>query len=376
MKRTPLYDFHKRHGYLGAFGGFEMPLWYKGAVLEHLTVRNNVGVFDVSHMGRLHVSGPQAPVLLDRLLTNDHTALKSMEAQLSFFCNDSGGIIDDVMIFKLNEEEFLLIVNAANREKDLAWIKKNKGNLEVEVNDLTEKVPMVAVQGPKAVKTLQKIFALNLDDLRWLTGIWTDLDGGKVLISRTGYTGEDGFEIYLFDDEAGSKKHVREIWEKILEAGREFGIEPCGLAARDTLRLEAGFCLYGNELNENVTPIEADLEFAVKFDDRQFIGRERLLRQVEEGVESSRISFRMIQRGIPRSGMEIWNENKKIGFVTSGTFSPILKKGIGMGYVPPEYATTGMRVKINVRGRMLEAEVVKPPFYDEEVYGRKRKKNR
>ena len=347
-----------------------MPLWYKSVLQEHMSVREDVGVFDISHMGRLLITGSEAVILLNRISTNNCAQIELMECQHAFFCNSLGGVIDDVLICRLGENDFFMIVNAMNREKDIRWINENRGSLKVAITDLTEKVPMIAVQGPKAPQTLQKIFGSEIDEIPHLRCSWSHLDGRKVLISRTGYTGEDGFEIYIFEGQG--EEDALNLWNMILDAGKEFSIEPCGLAARDTLRLEAGYCLYGNELDEHTTPIEAGLKFGVKLDERDFIGKDVLLRQMREGVKKTRIGLRMIERGIPRKGMKILKDNEEIGIVTSGTLSPLLKVGIAMGYVPPDYSTPGTRVKISIRGRMAEAEVVKFPFYDKDKYGRKR----
>jgi len=370
LRRTHLFNFHKEHGHLGEYAGYEMPLWYKSAILEHMSVRNKVGVFDISHMGRLLIMGFEAVTLLNRILTNNCAQIDTMVCQHAFFCNALGGVIDDVLVCRLDENEFSMIVNAMNREKDLRWINENKGSLEVTIKDLTEKVPMIAVQGPKASQTLQKIFSSEINEISHLRCSWFHSDGRKILISRTGYTGEDGFELYIFEGQ--DEGEALNLWNAILDAGKEFGIESCGLAARDTLRLEAGYCLYGNELDENITPIEAGLKFGVKFDERNFIGKEALLRQMREGVKKTRVGLRMIERGIPRKGMKILKD-EEIGTVTSGTFSPLLKVGIAMGYVTPNYSSPGTRVKISIRERMAEAEVVKFPFYDKKRYGRKRK---
>jgi len=349
-----------------------MPIWYKSPLLEHMSVRNSVGIFDISHMGRLLITGAEATTLLNRLLTIDCARIEVMECQHAFFCNSSGGIIDDVLVFRLSETRFFIVVNAMNREKDLAWINKNKGSLEVTITDLTEKVPMIAIQGPNASKTLQKIFSSEINKIPHLRASWFSFDEKKILISRTGYTGEDGFEIYIFGN-CGEEEALN-LWNAILDAGKEFGIEPCGLAARDTLRLEAGFCLYGNELNENITPIEAGLTFGVKFDQRDYIGKDALLRQMKEGVKRMRVGLKMVERGIPRKGMKIIKDDEEIGFVTSGTLSPILKVGIAMGYVSPKYSSPGTRLNISIRGRPSEAEIVDFPFYDKKRYGRKREK--
>ena len=371
MRRTPLFKFHKEYGRLGEYAGFEMPLYYKAPLVEHMSVRNNVGIFDVSHMGRLLVTGHHVTDLLNRLLTNNCALMEIMKGRHAFLCNSSGGIIDDVMIFRLAEDEFFMIVNAVNREKDLVWIDNNADDLDARTRDLAEKVPMIAVQGPRASRTLQRIFGSEINRLVRLESSWLYLDESKVLVSRTGYTGEDGFEIYLFEN--GNEDAALNLWKMILDAGKEFEIKACGLAARDTLRLEAGFCLYGNELDENITPIEAGLKFGVKFDQRDFMGKDMLLRQMTEGVDKTRIGLKMNERGIPRKGMKILKDHKEIGFVTSGTLSPILNTGIAMGYVPPNYASLETKVDICIRGRLVEAEIVDFPFYDKNRYGWKRK---
>jgi aminomethyltransferase len=299
--------------------------------------------------------------------------MTAMEGRHAFFCNSLGGIIDDVMVFRLDENELFIVVNAVNREKDLIWINENRGDFEVTTKDLTTQVPMMAVQGPEAPQTLKRIFSSEINEVTRLRSYWFNFGESKVLISRTGYTGEDGFEIYLF--ECADKEVALDLWNCILEAGKEFKIEACGLAARDTLRLEAGFCLYGNELNENVTPIEAGLKFGVVSDHRDFIGKEAILKQMTDGVNKTRIGLKMVGKGISRKGMQILKDNEEIGFVTSGTLSPILNIGIAMGYVPPDYASLGKKVDINIRGRLTEAELTNIPFYDKSRYGWKRLKS-
>jgi len=338
-----------------------MPIWYESPIKEHMSVRNNVGIFDISHMGRLLITGTESTNLLDLLLTNNCVDLRKGKSRMSFFCNRSGGIIDDVMVTRPDRHEFLVTTNAANKDIDLRWIKQNRENFDVEIDDLTGRVPMIAVQGPRSAETLERLFGKAVSSLVHMHSSWFSSDRNRLLVSRTGYTGEDGFEIYLF--EQGEEYQALGFWEKVLRAGEEFGIEPCGLAARDTLRLEAGFCLYGNELNEDVTPIEARLNFGVRFDERSFIGRDALSSQVERGVGRLRVGLKALERGIPRKAMEIWKDNKEIGLTTSGTLSPILKTGIAMGYVPPEYASPRTQVSIDIRGKKVRAEVVDLPFY-------------
>lgn len=362
MRRTPLYDFHKVHGHLADYAGFEMPLWYRGAVEEHLSVRRACGLFDVSHMGRLVVAGEDAANFLDHILTNRATDLGPLVARHAFLCNPSGGVIDDIMLFRLDSERFLLIVNAVNTEKDMEWMGKHVLAFDAEIKDITGEVPMVAIQGSKAVQTLQSLSEADLSAIRRFRAAWLPLDGKVVLVSRTGYTGEDGFEIYVFQGEGGVEAVVG-LWERILRAGERFGVEPCGLAARDTLRLEAGLCLNGNELDEETNPIEAGMVFGVRLDGRGFIGEEALARRLEGGLDRVRVGFRMVGRGVPRKGMGIVVDGEWVGIVTSGTFSPLLRTGIGMGYATPEHSHPGMKVGVVVRGRRVEAEIVKLPFY-------------
>ena len=364
MKKTPLYKYHEENGHLGEFAGYTMPSWYQSPTKEHMSVRSNVGIFDISHMGRLVIAGTESANLLDFLLTNNCVDLKKGKSRMSFFCNRSGGVIDDVMVTRLDTHEFLVTTNAANKDIDLRWIKEKKDDFDVEIDDLTGRVPMIAVQGPRSAETLERLFGQAVSSLVQMQSSWFSSDGNRLLVSRTGYTGEDGFEIYLF--EQGEEYEALGFWKEVLRAGEEPGIQPCGLAARDTLRLEAGFCLYGNELNEDVTPIEARLDFGVRFDERIFIGRNALSSQVERGVDKLRVGLKALERGIPRKGMEIWKDNKEIGLTTSGTLSPILKTGIAMGYVPPEYASPGTRVSIDIRGKKVRAEVVDLPFYSRE----------
>ena len=373
MKKTPLYDFHKAKGHLTEYAGFEMPVWYSGPVEEHLAVRKACGIFDISHMGRLIIAGTDAAAFLDYILTNSCTDLESLVARQAFLCNSSGGIIDDILMFRLEKERFMLIVNAINTRKDVKWMEKNVADFDVEIEDVTSDVPMIAIQGPKALQILQTLSETNLSALRRFHAAWIPLSNRVVLASRTGYTGEDGMELYVFQGkEAGAV--VRTLWDGILEAGKGLGIEPCGLASRDSLRLEAGLCLNGSELNEETTPIEAGLKYGVSLDGRRFVGKEALSRQLEKGLDRVRVGFKMLGRGVPRKGMEIVVDGKRVGLLTSGTFSPLLRIGIGMGYIPPEYSDAGTEISVMIRRRLIGAEIVKLPFYDEGRYGWRREK--
>lgn len=374
MRKIQLYEIHKKTAKMTEFAEFEMPLWYKGIKEEHLAVRNSVGVFDVSHMGRVIVTGRDAVSFLNYVITNDVTTLTPNSALYSVMCNENGGIIDDFVLSCLEEDKFLLVPNATNREKDFNWLVKIADGFKVKIEDVSDKVAMFAVQGPNAQKTLQKICTADLSKIERFKCIAAKLAGTDVFLSRTGYTGEDGFEVYVWNAPLDKPDNAVKLWNNILEAGKPFGIEPCGLGARDTLRLEAGLCLYGNDINENITPLEARLGFVVKFQKDNFIGKNALLKQKEEGVKRRRVGLQMIEQGIPRQGFKVYNEkSENIGQVTSGTFSPLLKCGIAMAYIQTQYAQEGNVVNIEIRGKMAKAKIVPFPFYDAEKYGYKRK---
>jgi len=374
MRRTQLYEIHKKTAKMTEFAGFEMPLWYKGITEEHLAVRNNVGIFDVSHMGRVIITGKDAANFLNYVITNDVTALKPNSALYSVMCNENGGIIDDFVVSCLEEEKFLLVPNATNREKDFNWLVKKAKDFNVKIEDVSDKAAMFAVQGPNAEKTLQKICTTDLSKIERFKCTPAKLADMDVFLSRTGYTGEDGFEVYVWNAPLDKPDNAIHVWNAILEAGKPYGIEPCGLGARDTLRLEAGLCLYGNDIDENTTPLEARLGFVVKFQKDNFIGKNALLKQKEEGVKRRRVGLQMVEQGIPRQGYKIYSEKgENIGQVTSGTFSPLLKCGIAMAYIQTQQAQEGNIVNIEIRGKMAKAKIVPFPFYDAEKYGYKRK---
>jgi aminomethyltransferase len=356
------------------FAGFEMPLWYKGIIPEHLAVRNSVGIFDISHMGRIIIAGADAESFLNYVITNDVTALSPNSAQYSVMCNQNGGIIDDFVIYCLEKKKFMLVSNATNREKDYNWLMENSKGFDVKIEEVSDNVAMFAVQGPNAEKTLQKISTEDLSRIGRFKCTSTRLANTEVFLSRTGYTGEDGFEIFVWDSSLTKPGNAVKVWSAILEAGKQYGIEPCGLGARDTLRLEAGMCLYGNDIDENTTPLEAGLGFVVKLDKENFMGKEALLKQKTEGIKRKRVGIQMIEQGIPRPSFELYDdEGKKIGKLTSGTFSPILNCGIGMGYVPTSYAQEGKIVHVKIRNKNVKAKIKAFPFYDPEKYGYKRK---
>jgi len=373
LKRTHVFEYHERYGKLFEFAGFEMPLWYSGVNSEHMAVRNSVGIFDVTHMGRSLVSGKDSAAFLDYVMTRNPSTLSPMQGQYTVMCNERGGIKDDLTVFKLGVDEFLVIYNASNRGKDLDWLLQQSKVFQVEVKDISDEVAMFAVQGPKAQATLQKLTKTDLTQIKryWLQFI--DYGGLKVSASRSGYTGEDGFELHIWDTPLSKPDKALKVWNDVLEAGKEFGIHPCGLGARDTLRLEAGMSLYGNDIDEGTTPLEAGLSVTVRFEKPRFIGREALVEQKEKGTTRTRVGLRMVERAIPRKGFTVIKDGAKIGEVTSGTFSPLLQQGIGMAFVPPTYSAVGTKVEMDVRGHGVEAGVCAMPFYDQDKYGWRRK---
>ncbi|MBP6937324.1 glycine cleavage system aminomethyltransferase GcvT [Bacteroides sp.] len=359
MKTTP---FTEKHIALGAkmyeFAGYNMPIEYTGIIDEHLTVCNAVGVFDVSHMGEFWVKGPHALAFLQQVTSNNVAALEPGKIQYTCFPNEKGGIVDDLLVYQYDPEKYLLVVNASNMEKDWNWCVTHN-TVGAELENASNHMAQLAVQGPKAILALQKLTDINLSDIPYYTFKVGEFAGEKnVIISNTGYTGAGGFELYFYPDAADK------IWKALFEAGAEFGIKPIGLGARDTLRLEMGFCLYGNELDETTSPIEAGLGWITKFvEGKNFTNRAMLEKQKAEGTDRKLIGFEMIDRGIPRHGYDLVTETgEEVGVVTSGTMSPTRKIGIGMGYVNPQYSKVGTEIYLDMRGRKLKAIVVKPPF--------------
>jgi aminomethyltransferase len=350
-----------------------MPLWYSSITSEHLAVRNNVGLFDVTHMGRSLVAGKEAAHFLDYVTTRTPSSLDILRGHYTTMCNEKGGILDDLTVFRLEKEQFLLVYNAANRVKDYRWLMSHQQDYTVEIKDLSNQIPMFALQGPKSKLTLQKITTTDVDQIKRFHLNSLEMKNVKVIATRSGYTGEDGFELYIWDISLSKPNGAIKLWKDLLTAGEEFGIKPCGLGARDTLRLEAGMCLYGQDLDEHITPFEARLNFVVKFGDNDFIGRAALLKQRDEGVTQQLVGLRMIDRAVPRIRSELWKNGQRIGTLTSGTFSPLLKYGIGMGYVSPEYAKEGTVFEVKIRKRLYQASVVSMPFYDADTYGMRRK---
>jgi aminomethyltransferase len=350
-----------KHISLGAkmvpFAGYNMPVQYEGINAEHATVRQGVGVFDVSHMGEFILKGENALDLIQRVSSNDASKLYDGKIQYSCFPNETGGIVDDLLIYRIDEKTYMLVVNASNIEKDWNWIQQYNTN-GVEMHNISDKTSLLAVQGPKAAEALQSLTAVDLGSMEYYTfnkGKFAGVD--NVIISATGYTGAGGFEIY-FDNE-----HADQIWDAIFEAGKSHNIKPIGLGARDTLRLEMGFCLYGNDIDDTTSPIEAGLGWITKFS-KTFTNSVALLAQKEAGVKKKLVGFEMIDRGIPRHDYEIVDaEGNVIGKVTSGTQSPSLQKAIGMGYVDKEFTKEGSEIYINIRNNKIKAKVVKFPFY-------------
>ena len=339
------------------FAGYNMPVQYEGVNIEHETVRNGVGVFDVSHMGEFLLKGPGALDLIQKVCSNDAAMLVDGKAQYSCMPNGKGGIVDDLIIYRINEDEYFLVVNASNIEKDWNWIALNN-HFDVKMENVSDAYSLLAIQGPKAAVAMQSLTDVNLSAMRYYTFTHANFAGIKnVMISATGYTGSGGFEVYVKNEDALT------LWNKVFEAGADYGIKPIGLAARDTLRLEMGFCLYGNDIDDSTSPLEAGLGWITKFT-KDFNDKDFLQKQKEEGITRKLVAFEMIERGIPRHGYTITNQNgEAIGTVTSGTMSPSIKKGIGLGYVSKPHSAFDTEIYINIRDKAIKAKVVKLPFY-------------
>lgn len=338
------------------FAGYQMPVRYSSDIEEHMAVRNSVGIFDVSHMGEFYLKGSGALNLIQKISANDASMLYNGKAQLSYLPNETGGVVDDLLVYRIDDDEYMLVVNASNIEKDWNHILKYKTD-DVEMVNWSEDLCLLAVQGPKAIETLQKLTHISLKNIEYYSftkGTFAGVD--NVILSATGYTGAGGFELYVPNEKA------EELWNKIFEAGAEFDIKPIGLGARDTLRLEMGYCLYGNDLTEKTSPLEAGLGWVTKFT-KKFTNSENLKIEKENGVENKLVAIELIDKGIPRSHYEICNdEDEIIGEITSGTMSPMLMKGIALGYVKKEYAKLGTEVFVSVRNKKLKAKIVKAPF--------------
>ncbi len=359
MKNTALSPIHEALGAkMVPFAGYHMPVQYEGVTAEHLTVRNGVGVFDVSHMGEFLVEGENALALIQKVTSNDASKLKVGDAQYSCFPNETGGIVDDLICYRVKEDTYLLVVNASNIEKDWEWISKYNKNIGATLKNISYVYSLLAIQGPKAVEAMQSLTSEDLSAIDFYTFKIADFAGIEhVIISSTGYTGSGGFEIYCKNTE------VEQVWNKVLEAGANFGIKPIGLAARDTLRLEMGYCLYGNDIDDTTSPIEAGLGWITKFT-KDFVNAEALAKQKAEKPMRKLVAFELNERGIPRQGYDIVDaEGNTIGKVTSGTMSPSLGKGIGMGYVPFNSSKVGTEIYIQIRKKRIPATLIKLPFY-------------
>jgi aminomethyltransferase len=374
LKKTHIYAYHAEHGNIVDFGGYALPVWFEGIIPEHHAVRNGVGIFDTSHMGRTIAKGPEVVKFLNWVVTNDVSRLGPMEGLYTVMLKPDAGIMDDLITYKMSEDKFFIVYNAANREKDFAWLKENSGGFDVELRDMSDEIAMIAVQGPKAKETLQRITEEDVSEVSRFNLAKLTISGHKCMAARTGYTGEDGFEVFVLDCPLDKPEKALKVWNDLLEAGAV----PVGLGARDSLRLEAGLNLYGNDITEETNPLEARLRWVVKFKkEGGFIGKEALQKAREAGVERSQVGIQIVGRGIPRQHYEILDEEGKeiIGEVTSGGMAPTLGYGIAIGYVPQELRKVGTPVKIRIRKRLVEGKIVKAhPFYDDSVYGWKREK--
>lgn len=360
VKKTALFNSHERYGgKVIDFAGWALPVQYEGIIPEHEAVRNAAGLFDVSHMGEVDVTGSGAFEFVQNLVTNDISKLVDNQILYALMCYVDGGVVDDLLVYKFNNEHFYLVINASNVDKDYQWMLDNKGSFNVELKNISNEISEVALQGPKAQEILQKLTKTNIEDIKFFfCNREVYIDDIKCLVSRTGYTGEDGFEIYT------SNVNIEKIWDKIIETGKECGLMPCGLGCRDTLRFEAALPLYGNEISSTISPLEAGLGFFVKLGKENFIGKAALAKQKEEGLKRKTVGFEMKDRGIPRHGYEVAENGKVIGFVTTGYFSPTLKKNIGIALIEAEYAEIGSQIDIMVRNKPVKAEVISKKFYN------------
>ncbi|MCD6577931.1 glycine cleavage system aminomethyltransferase GcvT [bacterium] len=358
LKRTPLFEVHKQMGgNIVSFAGWEMPVWYTSINEEHNAVRERAGLFDVSHMGEVLALGPDAVKFADHLIANSVSKLELNQICYSPMCNKNGGVVDDLLAYKFSDSKVMLVVNASNTDKDFNWIVSQKGNYDVELTNISSKICQLALQGPKAEEILQKLTNFDLSKINFFHFEELEFKNEiSAIVSRTGYTGEDGFEIYFSSQVPGK------MWNGIIEAGKDEGVQPIGLGARDTLRFEAKLMLYGNELTDDITPLDAGLKWAIDLD-KDFVGREPILKEKEEGLKRYLVGFEMNKKAIPRHGYKIVEGDKEIGWVTSGTVAPYLKKFLGLGYVPYDKRKRGNIITIDIRGRKVEATIVKTPFY-------------
>jgi len=363
-RSTPLYEFHRTHGKMVEFAGYEMPIWYTSTMEEHMAVRNHAGIFDVSHMGRVDVTGPDAARFIENLFPTGIGKQPIGKSVYTLLLNESAGIVDDLIVLKVDEGKYLLVVNAASKEKDLRHMERIGSGLNFKIDDITEATTMIAVQGPSAVEALQPLTPLPLAEMKRFTHAFSTVKGIRAVVTRTGYTGEDGFEIIVHDAASGAIA----VWEALLK-----GATPCALGSRDSLRLEAGLPLYGSDMDEATNPLEADLGWVISKDKKSYVGSQRLASLMQQGPARIRRGIIMDER-IPRRDFKVTDKaGEEIGVVTSGTFSPVLKRGIAMGYVKTPSPQLGETVEVVVRDAPSNGKIAKLPFYDDSLYGWKRK---
>jgi aminomethyltransferase len=361
MKRTRLYSAHKTAGAkFVEFFGWEMPIEYTGILQEHMAVRERAGLFDVSHMGEIIISGNQALDFIQYLTPNDAARLDANKAQYSALITPQGTFVDDLLVYFLDEKTYLLVVNAANTDKDFQWLLSHEQGFDVEVQNKSDSYTQMALQGPNAYKILLALTQIDVEKMSSFAVERGTVEGVEAIVSRTGYTGEDGFEIYTL------APNPETIWNAILEEGKAYGIQPVGLGARDTLRLEARLMLYGNDIDENTTVLEAGMRWLVKFKKGDFLGREALLKQKEEGIRRKIVGFELVEKGIARPHYPVYIDNEKVSEVRSGSFSPFFQKSIGLTYLPVEHTEIGTEFAIDIRGKRVKAKVVPTPFYKRE----------
>lgn len=359
LKKTPLNAAHRAlGGKMVDFGGWDMPVQYPAGVIEeHMATRTRAGLFDVSHMGEIWVEGEDAIPFVNRLTTNDVTKLVDGQAHYSALTNEKGGVVDDLLVYRFDQDKLLLVVNAGTTDKDWDWITSHEGDERVTLKNSSADYCQIAVQGPKAVGIVKSLTDTDLDAIKYYHFETGKVDGVDAIISRTGYTGEDGFEVYA------DAKYAEQLWNKLLDAGKSDGILPCGLAARNTLRLESAMSLYGHELSDDITPLEANLGWITKLQKGEFVGGDALKEKKESGIARRIVGFEMTEPGIARDGYDVYIGDKRVGYVTSGSPAPYLKKNIGLAFLPVEFANDGQEIKIDVRGKRLSARVVPTPFY-------------
>lgn len=357
MKKTPLNEVHRELGArMVEFAGWDMPVQYESALKEHMAVRQAAGLFDVSHMGQLEIIGKDALPMIQKVTCNDVARLADGQAQYSAFLYNEGTFVDDIVVYRINAEHIFICINASNIGKDFEWVKAQQEG-DVEVRNSSDQYALLAIQGPQALSILQELVDIKLSSMKRYWFAFGKVDGTEALISRTGYTGEDGFELYI------APARAETIWRKLLKTGESHGITPAGLAARNTLRLEACYALYGHEIDHTTTPWEADLDWILKLNKGEFVGKQALLAQKEAGLKQKLAAFEMVDRGIARDGFSVYLAGKQMGRVTSGTFSPCLQRSIGLAYVPATHAQPGQELDVDIRGKRTKAKIVEKPFY-------------